>query len=376
MKVTHVEAIPIAYPEPNDDNSTRHLLIVRLTADDGQIGWGEAVTMWPEASLGTKALVEGLAPIVLGRSPLDRRAIWTDIKRHTWWYGEGGLASFALAALDIALWDLAGKATNSSVLDLLGGPVHPTLPALISCHANLSDHDAMTDQMAQWVSSANAVGIKVALGKRGAAGLGTDLKRDLHFLRLLRQKLGPQPQIMIDVAATLNWSVRDAITRTQAFEESDISWIEEPLGADNPVGYAELRSRTRTHIAYGEREWTVAGIRRIVATGTVDVVGIDPGRCEGITGFIAAAEHIRGTGRQVNAHAWSSAIVTAASVALSLATDCCKQIEIKPLPSPPQHELVTAPIEQIDGLIHPPTNPGLGITVNEEALERYRYTSR
>lgn len=80
MKVKQVEAIPIAYPEPNDDNSTRHLLLVRLTGDDGQTGWGEAVTMWPEATLGTKAVVEGLAPIVLERDPLERRSIWTDIK--------------------------------------------------------------------------------------------------------------------------------------------------------------------------------------------------------------------------------------------------------------------------------------------------------
>lgn len=372
MKVKQVEAIPIAYPEPNDDNSTRHLLLVRLTGDDGQTGWGEAVTMWPEATLGTKAVVEGLAPLVLGRDPLQRRSIWTDVKSHTWWYGEGGLASFALAALDMALWDLTGKAVGSSVLDLLGGPVHDRLPAVVSCHASGSDLTAMASEMANWVHQTHASGIKVAFGKRGAARLGTDLKRDVRFIAELREQLGADPQIMVDIGPTVRWSVREAIVRTQAFEEHDIAWIEEPLGADNPEGYLELRARTTTHIAYGEREWTVAGIRRIVKSGTVDVVGIDPGRCEGITGFALAAEHVRAAGRQVNAHAWSSAIGTAASHALSFATDCCRQVEFKVLPNPAQHELVENPLDPVDGYFTPPTGPGLGINIREDVVTHYR----
>ena len=99
-------------------------------------------------------------------------------------------------------------------------------------------------------------------------------------------------------------------------EEYDLTWVEEPLGAWDPEGYANLRAKTSTRIAYGEREWTLE-LRGVLATGTVDVVGVDPGRAEGITGFKKVAERVESYRRQANAHAWSSAIVTAASLAIS-----------------------------------------------------------
>lgn len=251
MKITGVETIPVAYPEPNDAGATRHLLFVRITGEDGQVGWGEAVTMWPEATRATAVLVDALAPIVVGREPGEHARIHQELQRHTWWYGNGGLAAFAVAALDIALWDLAGKQAGLSVLDLLGGPVHDRMPALISCHATEGDLDAMAATMAHWVSDQNAVGIKVGFGKRGDARLGTDMERDVAFVAALRRELGPDRSIMIDIGAAIDWDPPTAIHRTRAFEEFGIDWIEEPLGADNPVGYAELRA----HHHHKNRVW-------------------------------------------------------------------------------------------------------------------------
>lgn len=372
MKVVDVEAVPVAYPEPNDNGGTRHLLFVRLVADDGQTGWGEAVTMWPEATQATATLVDGLAPLVVGRDPMDHAAIHHALTTHTWWYGNGGLAAFAISALDIALWDLAGKSCGLSLLDLVGGAVHDRLPALVSCHAAMADLDLMAATMAGWVDEHQAVGIKVGFGKRGDAALGVDEARDVAFVAALRRELGPDKAIMIDLGASIHWDVRTAIRRTRAFEEFDIAWIEEPLGADDPAGYAELRSRVSTKIAYGEREWTPRGIERILATGTVDVVGVDPGRCEGITGWLTAAAHTRAAGREINAHAWSSAIVTAASLALSFASPHCHQVEIKPLHNPMQHELPNVPIQPVDGQFSAPRGAGLGVEIDDTALARYR----
>lgn len=372
MKITAVEAIPLAYPEPNDSSATRHLLFVRITTDDGYVGWGEAVTMWPEASRGTAALIDGLAGALIGRDPREHALVHESLRAHTWWYGNGGLAAFAIAALDTALWDLAGKAAGLNVVDLIGGPVHDTLPVLVSCHAMEADLDAMAGRMAGWVAHHDAVGIKVGFGKRGAARLGTDAERDIAFVKALRRELGPGKSIMIDIGSAIHWDVRTAIARTLAFEEFDIAWIEEPLGADNPSGYAELRSRVTTKIAYGEREWTPRGVQRIVDTGTVDVVGIDPGRCEGVTGWLAAAAHVRAGQREVNAHAWSSAIVTAASLALSFASPHCHQVEIKPLRNPMQHELTSTPVTPTNGCFVPLIGPGLGVEIDEAVLEQYR----
>jgi L-alanine-DL-glutamate epimerase-like enolase superfamily enzyme len=372
MKICGVEAIPVAYPEPNDSNATRHLLFIRVTTDDGLVGWGEAVTMWPEATRATATVVDGLTELIVGRDPREHALAHEALRSHTWWYGNGGIAAFAIAALDIALWDLAGKSAELNVLDLMGGAVHESLPVLISCHAMDADLDAMVARMAGWVSEHDAVGIKVGFGKRGAAALGLDAHRDIAFVKALRRELGPDKSIMIDLGAAIHWDVRTAVARTQAFEQFDIAWIEEPLGADDPAGYAELRSRVTTKIAYGEREWTPRGIQRIVETGTVDVVGIDPGRCEGITGWLAAAAHVRAAGREVNAHAWSSAIVTAASLALSFAAPHCHQVEIKPLRNPMQHELTSSPITPTSGCFMPPSGAGLGVDMDAAVIDRYR----
>jgi L-alanine-DL-glutamate epimerase-like enolase superfamily enzyme len=328
--------------------------------------------MWPEASLATQSIIHGLAPLIVNRDPNEHAKLHLSMIEHCWWYGVGGIASFAIAALDIALWDLAAKANGTSVLQLIGGPVHEQLPVLVSCHATLGDLDEMAATMAGWVHDTAAIGIKVGFGKAGAARLGEDADRDVAFVAALRRELGPDKAIMIDIGASVRWDVRTAINRTRTFERYGIDWIEEPLGADNPRGYAELRQHTTTRIAYGEREWTPRGVQRIVDTGTVDVVGVDPGRCEGITGWLAAAAHARAGGVHINAHAWSSAIVSAASLALSLASPNCRQIEVKPLPNPMQHQLARQPITSQAGHLTKLDGPGLGVEIDEAVVARYR----
>ncbi|HEY5182608.1 MAG TPA: enolase C-terminal domain-like protein [Dermatophilaceae bacterium] len=180
-------------------------------------------------------------------------------------------------------------------------------------------------------------------------------------------RAGSVPKIIVDIGASVHWTVAESIARTLAFEEHDLYRIEEPLGADNPEGYAELTAATDTLIAYGEREWTVRGIERIVATKTVDVVGIDPGRVEGVTGSIRAAQLIDSAGRQANAHAFAGPISYAASLALSLASAACHELEVPPflnqlydvvgLPRRPANERVTAM-----------SGAGLGFDIDEAAV--------
>ncbi|HEX6355160.1 mandelate racemase/muconate lactonizing enzyme family protein [Actinophytocola sp.] len=376
MKVARVEAIPVSYPEPNDFGATRYLCLVRITSTDGAVGWGEAITQFPEATLATKAIVEGMTDLVVGRDPTQTGAIWRALKEHAWWYGHGGgIASYAIAGIDIALWDLAGKALDRSVLDLLGGPVHERLPAIASCHASRESIDEMADEAKGWLAT-GLQGVKVGFGKRGNARLGYEHDRDVAYVRALRSTLGADARIMIDIGNAVRWDVATAVRRTRAFEGYAIEWIEEPLGGWDPEGYATLRAKTETLIAYGEREWTVEGFERILSTGTVDVVGVDPARAEGLTGFRRVAERVEARRRQVNAHAWSSAICTAASVAASFSTPAAKLIEFKPLDNPMQHELVTVPIRHDRGWVRPPTRaPGLGIEVREDVVARYRMDS-
>ncbi len=371
-RIAKVEPIPVSYPEPNDFNALRHLCLVKITTDDGVVGWGESITQFPEANFATKAIIEGMAERVIGKDPLANIAIWYAIKDKKWWYGyRGGIASYAIAAIDMALWDIKGKILGASVLDLLGGAVHEKLPVVASAHAHYEDIGHMVEEAQEWIAP-GLHGVKVGFGKRGNARLGYEHDRDVEYIRRMREGLGPDQLIMIDCGWNVKWDVSTAIRRVQAFEEYGLHWIEEPLLEWDPEGYRNLRSKTTTLIAYGEKEWDLAGFEQVLATGTVDVVGIDPGRGEGITGFKRATERVEAYRRQSNAHAWSSAICSAASLAISFSTPSAKLFEFKPLRNPMQHELVTEPFEHQDGWVYPPTKPGLGIEVIEEVVERYR----
>lgn len=368
-RVRSVEAFAVSYQEPTDHNRFRSVCLVKITAEDGQVGWGECCTYFPEASLAAAQLVKGLTPLVIGRNPLHSAAIWQAMREHSWWYGTGqGIASMAISGIDIALWDLKGKVLGISVLDLLGGPVRAKLPAIASMHATKAD---LTEQAAE-IAAHTATGLhgaKVGFGKAGHANLGFDRARDLEFVRRTMDAMGPGKSLMIDMGVKNFWDVPTAITRAKAFEEMGVDWLEEPLGHDDPEGYAALRAATGIRIGYGERESTVRGVKRIVDTGTVDVVGLDPGRIEGITGFLKAAEVCALSRRQANAHNFSTAIVGAASQALSFACPACYLLELQPVYGPAQKDLVDRPVWHTNGFVNMPDGPGLGIEVNEDLVK-------
>ena len=371
-RIRSVEAVPIAYPEPNDHSRLRSVCLVKITDADGRVGWGEACAYFPEASRAVAAVIGAMADTVVGRSPLHTQAIWHELRAQSWWYGtDVGIAALAISGIDIALWDLKGKQLGASVLDLLGGPVRTELEAVASIHGTKSSIDAMAADIAEHLAGGMR-GVKIGFGKLGEGHLGFDHERDVLFVRTVREAIGPSKRLMIDLGVKNHWDIATAIRRARAFEPFDVHWLEEPLGHDDPDGYRALRAGTSLRLAYGEREWNPRGVRRIVETGTVDVVGLDPGRVLGITGFAMAATTCGEYRRQANAHNFSTAIVSAASAALSFAFPACRELELQPVYGLAQKDLVDRPLWHDDGLVRMPRGPGLGIEVNEELVASAR----
>ena len=367
MTVRQVQAFPVAYPEPNDHDRKRSVCLIKITDDEGVSGWGEACTYFPEATLAVARLVDGVSELLIGRDPLHNIAIWRDLRDHAWWYGTGaGLASMALSGLDIALWDLKGRISGTSLVEMLGGPAHSRLPAVASVHGTKANINEMVDDFSGHLEG-GLHGIKVGFGKRGDARLGFESARDLEFVRAMRNAIGDK-LLMVDLGVNNFWDVPTAIARARAFEEHGVHWLEEPLGHDDPEGYRALRAGSGIRIAYGEREWNARGVQRIVESGTVDVVGLDPGRVEGITGFHRAAQICEMYRRQANAHNFSTAIVGAASAALSWANPSCRILELQPVYGIAQRDLVDRPVWHEDGYVPMPARPGLGIEVDENLV--------
>ena len=373
MTITKLEAIPVAYTEPNDSDSTRSLLFCRIETSDGVVGWGEAITQFPEASRAAAVLLEGLAEFVIGRDPLDHHVILDALERRSWWYNYGGgIGAFVTSAIDVALWDLKGKILGRSVSDLIGGALRNELPVIASTHAFNPSLDFEIERHGAYVQNDGFRGVKIGMGKRGEARLGYEFDRDLSFVAGLRDAIGPDALLIMDRGQSLNWSVADAIRRTQAFDDYRLAWMEEPLEPHDVEGFRRLRQHVTCLIGTGEREFTVEGYQRLTANGISDVVGFDPGRAGGITAGLKVIQLVEDANVWFNAHAWSSAVTTAASIALSASTNRCMLFEQKPLPNPMQDELITQPFTQHDGSMTVPTGPGLGIEIIESVLEHYR----
>jgi L-alanine-DL-glutamate epimerase-like enolase superfamily enzyme len=374
MKIIKVEPMGMRYIEPNDDNSTRHTMLVRIETDSGLVGWGEGIAMWPEAVKAAAALIEsGLTELVIGKDPLETECHWQAMKEHVWWYGgDGGIASFAVSAIDMALWDIKGKALGLPLYKLFGGKVLEKLPANASIHIKYLEHEKNADEIKGYIDEGYQ-SVKVGFGKKGTAKLGLTEEYDMEFVKAVRRAIGPKVGFMVDIGHKVKWDAAHAIRMTRNFAEYGIDWIEEPFEPNQLADFARLKQATGCLIATGERESTVDAFSRLIRTGLVDIVGIDPARSDGITGFLKVLTLVADARIKFNTHAWSTALTTAASVHLSVSSPHCIMMELKPLPSSMQHELVKTPIVQQDGWVLPIEEPGLGVEVDEEAVRKYRF---
>jgi len=369
--VDRVETFPLHYPEPHDSGNSRYVTIVKLIASDGLVGWGECACQFPEAALATKVIVDvGFAPLIRGQDPREVERLWQVMRDRSWWYGNGGIASFGVSAIDMALWDLKGKALGVPLYELLGGKRLAKLRACASVIFDTENLEATHAEFAEYVARGYTA-VKGGWGKRPEVAFGLDPKRDLAVVRTIRDAIGPAIDLVIDVGTHAKWSVSHAIRMTRAFEVYDLLWIEEPLPQDDIAGYARLRQAITIPIATGEKEWNLRAFKTLIEEGAVDIVMPDAGKAEGITGFKRIIDFAAAHGLKFTPHSWSSAINTAAALHLFASADNGMVFELKPNPSPMQHELVREPIKQWDGFVAIPTCPGLGIEINEEIIERY-----
>jgi L-alanine-DL-glutamate epimerase-like enolase superfamily enzyme len=374
VRISGMTVYMLRWPEPNDFNNNRMTVLVAVDTDAAIRGWGEAIAMWPEACKATASVIEdGFAPLLNGHDPRDIQGCWDKMKAHSWWYGEGGIASFALSAIDMALWDIAAKDRGEPLVKLLGQS-HDGLPVCASLHVNQPTIDESVREIAAHITQGFA-STKLGLGKKGLSKAGRDPAYDIELVRELRAAIGPRAGIMVDAGNGTVWDLATAIRTVEAMAAYDLAWIEEPFHPSRVADHIALAAAVTVPSAAGEREWQATGYQRWLATGAIAVLGIDPARAEGVTGFRLAASAVEKAGRIVNAHAWSTAVLTGASLHLSLATRSAVLFELKPLPGPMQFDLIEEPIWHDKGLIKAPDRPGHGAEPKMSVVEAYRVRS-
>ena len=180
-----------------------------------------------------------------GRDPCDNDALFQPMKDHCWWYGDTGMAKFAISALDIALWDLKGKALGVPIHKLLGGKLHDRLRACASTHP--SKATIAETWRASWPAHAanGYTAVKVGFGKKGEARLGSTWQRDIAYVAAVREAIGTGVDFMVDIGNTVRWEVTQASAWCARFEHYNLRWIEDPLRTDDWEGYPQLRDAIR-----------------------------------------------------------------------------------------------------------------------------------
>jgi L-alanine-DL-glutamate epimerase-like enolase superfamily enzyme len=301
--------------------------------------------------------------VLVGENPLEIDRLWHVMYRATYHYGRAGVALHVISAIDMALWDIAGKAAGRPVYDLLGGARLREVPVYAS------------EVMPETADEVRAISEKaVADGylalKLGWGPLGEDLDRDVELVAAARAALGPQRALMVD--GGMAYTVKRAIDLVQRLDGIGIYWLEEPLAADDYDGYRRLSDAVSVRIAAGEADSGLPPYRALVEKGHVDVLQPDLARCGGFTVGRGIADLARERNVEAVPHCFSTGVLVAASLQFVAALERPTWSEYSVADSPFVSGLLAEPFAFSDGKLRIPVGPGLGVDLNEELLERMR----
>ena len=373
---THVLKSPLAQPFAFSQGwvPTRSATLVEITTDSGPVGWGEAFAQGMEApEISAAAIEHALAPLVLGADPLDIEVLWHRMYHRTRDYGRKGSVIAAISAIDIALWDIAGKHYGVPVSRLLGGAfrksVQPYATGFYRIEGQGEAPRLAEEALQHYDAGFRAMKIKL--------GFGVD--DDVAVMRAIGRAVeGKGVTLMVD--SNHAYGRTEALRLGYVLDEYDMRWYEEPVVPEDIDGYVELRSKLRTPIAGGENEHTLYGFGELMRRGAVDIAQPDIGSCGGVTALRHIAVLGQAQGIEINPHVWGSAVAQAASLQVLAALPVTHHslfarepiLEYDRSSHPFRRELVTEPLSLEDGVVRIPDGPGLGIEVVPEALERYR----
>jgi D-galactarolactone cycloisomerase len=336
-------------------------------------GWGEALCQGLQPPEIAAAAVSGaLKPLVMGADPLAPEVLWHRMYHQTRDFGQKGALIGAISAIDIALWDIAGKVRREPVAKLLGGVFRTRVEAYATGFYRLKGVGE-SRRLAQEAESHVAKGFRALKIK-----LGFGIEDDLAVMRAIKEVAAKQ-EVMIDVNHA--YGVADAIRLGRSLEDMGwrLRWYEEPVVQEDLDGYAEVRRALATPIAGGENEYTLFGFRELLARRAVDIAQPDICIAGGFTGcrHIIALAHAHGV--QMNPHVWGSAVGQAASLQLIAATPVANHalfpkeplLEFDTSSHPFREHLTDSPLRQREGWVEIPQKPGLGIEVSKEILRKY-----
>lgn len=359
MKITDLKlkrySCPYDRPISNAKYTYTHLNLVVTTIEttDGVSGIG-----WVEGNEIVADTLLQLREYVIGEDPFAVERIWEKMYLPKI-FGRKGLTTRAISCVDIALWDLIGKATGLPLYKLVGG-FRDKVPAYIAGGYFEGDRgiDGLVDEMTQNVAR-GATALKMKIGR-------VSIRQDVERVRAVREAVGDDILLLVD--ANNAYKPYEAIQIGRHLETLGVYWFEEPVAPDDLKGSAEVARALDIPIAAGENEYTRYGFRDLIEAEAVDIINADAQILGGITEWrkvasLAAAHHI-----PVAPHGHQEIHVhLVAGAANGLIVEYYRE-NVNPILT----RMFTQPLQLENGAVRPPSGPGIGVELKEDALERYR----
>jgi L-alanine-DL-glutamate epimerase-like enolase superfamily enzyme len=369
MKIADVRSIPLrgatndtGWPGGTDPDEQMNTLI-EIRTDEGLTGIGSCFTSRPfvEASLTL------LRPWLIGETALEAERVSEKLRQHSFWQGRGGAVEHTISGLDIALWDLLGKALGQPVSRLLGGNYRERIKPYASIL--FDDPPVLRDKLQRELARGFRA---IKMGWRPFGRVSRAL--DERLVRTARETVGDDVELMVDAGGSEQYwphGVLWARETAKMLGAYGITWFEEALRPDDLEGFRELRQVSPVLVATGEVFTRRQTFQPYITQRALDVIQPDLTKCGGLSEGRRLSWMAYDHGVLLVPHGWNTAIGVAADLALTAAMPVAKWIEYQ-TGVPYIEELIDPPFRlDADGLLPVPTGPGLGITLNPDALARY-----
>jgi L-alanine-DL-glutamate epimerase-like enolase superfamily enzyme len=355
---TAVYVIPTDAPEADGtltwDQTTMVVAWARAGAARG-VGWTYA------AAAAQSVITDLLAGAVTGRSAMDVAGSAEAMARAVRNIGRPGVASTAISAVDIALWDLKARLLGVSLPRLLG-QARDSVPVYGSGGFTSYDEQQTRSQLAGWVEKDRIPRVKIKIGE----SWGTRVDRDLERVALAREVIGPDTELYVD--ANGGYTTGQAVRVGQRLADYGVTWFEEPVSSEDLAGLAAVRRQIRPDVAAGEYSWTLADSARLIDAGAVDCLQLDVTRCGGVTEFLRGSALAAAHNLQVSGHCAPNLHARAA-----LAVPNLRHVEYFHDHQRIEGMLFDGALDPAGGVLTPePNEPGHGLTLRDQDAERYR----
>lgn len=364
------------HDQPNVGGHTGYFALVHVLTDEGIDGWGECCAGgdYGEGAFAAKDVVDrGFAPRLIGKDPLEFKKIWDILYASTENFARRDIGVLALSGVDTALLDISAKKFEIPVCVLLGGRLRKEIPLYASLLFDMDDPDGTAAKGKKYADD-NYSGIKFGWGMIPSRPFGKNAREDEAMVRTIRENLGSEIGLMVDVGRYVNLSSSQALQLARRIAKYDITWLEEPLPRDDIEGYRVLTGSCPIPVAAGESYRGIQDFKRAIVSRDVDLLQPDVSRAGGLSQTKKIVELAQAFNTKWVPHNWSTAINTAATIHLVASTPDGYLMEYKREPNPLVQKLVKRSEEVFkvrDGQIEVPTDEGLGIEIDENVLSEY-----